>query len=151
MRMTGRGGAQDFVEAAKWFRAAADNGNAPAQNNLGWLFSTGQGVAEDREEAIKWFQLAAEQGLSLAQNNLGLVLMARTGEGRNSAAAEGWLKKSAEHGDLRGNVCLRFYTLHRRKESRIIRKPSNGWRSPLPRDSRWRNISSARCPRRDWA
>jgi hypothetical protein len=42
----GRGVAQSDVEAARWCRKAADQGNAGAQFNLGIMFAQGSGVAQ---------------------------------------------------------------------------------------------------------
>jgi len=35
---------QDDVEAAKWYRLAAEQGYAPAQANLGVMYRNGEGV-----------------------------------------------------------------------------------------------------------
>src|SRR5215472_6965852 len=40
----GRGVPQDYAEAAKWFRKAADQGNADAQYGLGLLYFKGLAV-----------------------------------------------------------------------------------------------------------
>ena len=53
---------QDDIESSKWFRLAAEQGNAVAQNNIGLNYVRGKGVVKDYSEAKKWFQLAAEQG-----------------------------------------------------------------------------------------
>jgi hypothetical protein len=50
---------QDAVQAVKWFRLAADQGDARAQLNLGIMYDNGQGVPKDYVEAHKWFNLAA--------------------------------------------------------------------------------------------
>jgi hypothetical protein len=42
----GRGVAQSDAKAARWFRKAADQGNAGAQYNLGAIFAQGRGVAQ---------------------------------------------------------------------------------------------------------
>ena len=42
---TGQGVVKDEEEAAKWFRKAADQGYAPAQYNLGGMYTKGNGVA----------------------------------------------------------------------------------------------------------
>ena len=62
---------QDFAEAVKWRRLAADQGHADAQNNLGFCYFNGKGVKQDFVEAVKWWRLAAEQGDADAQNSLG--------------------------------------------------------------------------------
>ena len=50
---------QDDLEALRWFHAAAEQGNARAQYNLGALYAEGRGVTQDDVSAHKWFDLAA--------------------------------------------------------------------------------------------
>ena len=57
-------------EAAKWYRSAAEQGQAEAQALLGSMYTQGDGVAKDKAEAEKWFKLAAKQGNQLAEKNL---------------------------------------------------------------------------------
>lgn len=59
------------TEAAFWFRKAADQGYANAQDALGWLYHSGEGVPQDDAEAVIWWRRAAEQGYADAQYNLG--------------------------------------------------------------------------------
>jgi TPR repeat protein len=54
----GQGVEPDFTEAAKWLRKAADQGDAYAQVNVGWLYANGQGVAQDDTQALMWSTLA---------------------------------------------------------------------------------------------
>jgi uncharacterized protein len=58
----GQGGPQNHKTAVKWYRLAAEQGNASAQYNLGVMYEKGQGVPQDYKTAVKWFRLAAEQG-----------------------------------------------------------------------------------------
>jgi hypothetical protein len=62
MFSNGQGVAQDYAEAVRLYRLAADQGDADAQFNLGVMFEYGQGVAKNRAEAIRWYRLAAAQG-----------------------------------------------------------------------------------------
>ena len=62
----GQGVAQDYAEAVKWYRKAADQGFAPAQFNLGLMYAQGLGVAQDKSFAHMWLSLAAAQGLVAA-------------------------------------------------------------------------------------
>jgi uncharacterized protein len=55
----------------KWYRKAADQGNANAQFNLGKMYDDGDGVPQDHAEALKWYLKAADQGNASAQFNLG--------------------------------------------------------------------------------
>ena len=87
---SGQGVPQDFKEAIRWYRLAADQGlikaqeklnsllkkSAKAQINfgLGMRFESGEGVPQDFEEAIRRYQLAADLGLIKAQEKLNLLL-----------------------------------------------------------------------------
>jgi TPR repeat protein len=51
----------------RWFRKAADQGDAPAQNNIGWLYAKGEGVPRDLGQAREWMQKAAANGNELAK------------------------------------------------------------------------------------
>ena len=46
----------------KWYRRAAEQGNALAQNNLGLAYAKGNGVPQDYVLAHMWWNLAAAQG-----------------------------------------------------------------------------------------
>ncbi len=62
MYEAGRGGLkQDYVEAERWHRRAAEQGDPFAQASLGILLRFGKGVAQDDIEAYKWLYLAAAQ------------------------------------------------------------------------------------------
>ena len=56
--------------ALKWFRLAAEQGLAEAQNDLGYMYKEGQGVTQDYKEALKWYRLAAEQGHAEARKKI---------------------------------------------------------------------------------
>ena len=62
MYENGNGVPQDYAEAVKWYRKAADQGYARAQNNLGVMYNRGQGVPQDYVMAHMWFNLAAALG-----------------------------------------------------------------------------------------
>jgi TPR repeat protein len=70
MAFDGNGTPQDYVEAANWFRIAAEQDYAVAQNNLALMYENGQGVSQDYAEAIKWYRKAAENGDVNALTNL---------------------------------------------------------------------------------
>lgn len=55
---------QDFAEAAKWYRLAAEGGHAAAQKKLGLFFASGKGVDQNYVEAEKWLRKAAAQGVA---------------------------------------------------------------------------------------
>jgi hypothetical protein len=55
---------QDYVEAAKLYRKAAEQGYDDAQKYLGDMYYKGQGVPQDYVEAYKWFNLASPDSSS---------------------------------------------------------------------------------------
>lgn len=55
----------DFAEAVVWFRLAAEQDNAAAQDNLGDLLLNGEGVERNVTEAYKWYYLAARDNPGL--------------------------------------------------------------------------------------
>ena len=69
----GQGISQNRVEAAKWYKKAAEQENVDAQYRLGNMFFYKVGIPEDIDEAIKWYKKAAEQGDIKAQKKLGEI------------------------------------------------------------------------------
>ena len=46
----------------KWFRLAAEQGDAQAQNNLGVMYKNGKGVLQDNTMAHMWYNIGAANG-----------------------------------------------------------------------------------------
>lgn len=65
----GRGVAQDYGEAVKWYRLAAAQGHPAAQFNLAGMYLDGLGVAQDHVRAYMWFALGAGAGYPGAAKN----------------------------------------------------------------------------------
>ena len=101
----GRGVAQNYGQAARWFRSAANQGFAGAQTHLGLMYQHGRGVAQDDSAAAKCYRRAAEQGDVEAQTNLGGLY----GEGRGVAQGR---RRSRAHG--------------------FVTPPNRDWRPPKP-------------------
>ncbi|MGA2774369.1 MAG: tetratricopeptide repeat protein [Bryobacteraceae bacterium] len=66
-------------EAAKWYRLAAQQGDAGSQRELGQMCLEGRGVPQSDTEALKWLHMAADQGEADAQ--LSLARMYKDGRG----------------------------------------------------------------------
>ena len=60
----------NYEKAAFWYRKAAEQGHADAQNNLAARYATGTGVTKDLAEALKWYRAAAAQGHPTAGHTL---------------------------------------------------------------------------------
>lgn len=96
--LDGLGVPQDFREAAKWTRLAAEQGLAVAQDNLGISYVEGRGVSQDFVEAVKWFTRAAEQGYEEAQHNLGWMYAVGQGVPHDYTEAAKWCRLAAGQG-----------------------------------------------------
>ncbi len=84
-------------EALKWYEKSAEQGYAPAQNNLGFLYVRRAEATKSQDlkmrnlkNAEKWFKLAAEQGYAPAQFNLYIIL--------DKQEVLDWLVKAAKQG-----------------------------------------------------
>ena len=99
MYYQGQGVAQDYAEAARWYRKAAELGVTKAQFNLGVMYARGRGVALDYAESARWYRKAAEQGDVSAQFNLGVMYHQGQGVAQDYAEAIRWISKAAEQGD----------------------------------------------------
>lgn len=94
---------QDWDAAARWFAAAADQGDALSAHSLGVLHDRGRLGPEARAQASRWFRQAAEGGHVPAQFALGAVLA----EADDPEAAI-WFARAAEagHTEARFNHAL---------------------------------------------
>ena len=88
-----------MAEAVRWFRMAAEQGDARGQANLGNMYANGEGVLIDEAEAVRWFRLAAEQGHAGSQLNLGVMYAKGQGVLKDEAGAARWLRLAAEQGE----------------------------------------------------
>ena len=113
----GQGVPQDDEQTVVWFRKAAEQGHAFAQNNLAMMYIAGRGLPQDAEEAAAWYRKAAEQGDPFAQHNL--AEMYYNGQGvpqdvvqeykwRDLAAAHTSPANQAQYADLRDATAERM-------------------------------------------
>lgn len=63
--------AQDPVQAASWFRRAAEQGHGEAQFALAFMYSEGRGVKRSAADARLWFRRAEASGVLMARSYLG--------------------------------------------------------------------------------
>jgi hypothetical protein len=85
---SGKGVPKDFVEMAKWYRKAADQGYNIAQGFLGTAYKHGWGVPQDYVQAYLWFQLAAAHGWPASDRDIVAAKMtpAQIAEAKKAAA-----------------------------------------------------------------
>jgi hypothetical protein len=114
MHAEGYGVPQNRTEAAKWYRRAAEHGDALAQYELGVIYAQGRrapkiidasgmalvwgadadGVSQDYAEAARWYRMAAMQGHYAAQYNVGAMYHGGQGVEQDHAAAVKWYRKA---------------------------------------------------------
>jgi TPR repeat protein len=97
---------RNYAEAVKWYRKAAEQGDAWAQNCLGVCYYFGRGVEQSYSEATKWYRKAAEQGDTNAQCNLGECYDCGRGVEKSYYEAAKWYRKAAEQGDANAQYNL---------------------------------------------
>ncbi len=136
-----QGEALDFVQAARWYRRAANQDHALAQFNLGVMFARGQGMPPDQAAAADWMLKAAEGGDAGGQHNLGVRCQRasldpfRLGAAESRIEAYKWSCLAAAQG-YRGSLtaCQRVTLTMTRAEfdegnpraaAFVVRKPSD--------------------------
>ena len=104
----GQGVAQDYKEAVKWYRLAANQGDAESQTKLGIMYSQGLGVTQDYKKAFSWYQKAAEQGNVQGQFVLGNMYAHNEGAKQDFIRAYMWSSLAALGGyaDAEKNLAI---------------------------------------------
>ena len=103
MYANGIGVLQDDVEAVRWQRRAAEQGDASAQSLMGLVHEDGRGVPQDYVEAVRWYRRAAEQDNASAQVTLGFFYSLGRSVLQDNVLAHMWLNLGASKlsGELR--------------------------------------------------
>ncbi len=73
----------------------AEQGNAEAQESLGWAYAHGYGIPEDQIKSAYWHRMAAMQGNSDAQGALGVAYANGRGVPLDYVTAYMWYNISA--------------------------------------------------------
>jgi hypothetical protein len=88
----------DYATAMRLWRPLAEQGDAVAQYNLGFIYTNGQGVPQDDVAAASWYRKAAEQGYPAAQFKLGSMYFDGRGVQQDYVRALMWLNLAAARG-----------------------------------------------------
>ena len=86
----------DDLEAAKWYRKAAEKNNPEATLSVGVCYDLGKGVEKNLQEAVKWYRKAADLGNGAAMWNLGRCYEKGEGVEKSIDQAVYWYKKGAD-------------------------------------------------------
>ena len=125
---------RDYETAVRLLRPLAQQGNAWAQEKLGFLYSIGFGVIKNYAEAARLYKLAADQGNADGQNSLGLSYLYGKGVRQNDAEALRLFKLAADQGKAVARVNLGLlYEQGRGVVQNYPECPSGGFASLLNR------------------
>lgn len=99
MYVDGKGNVvKNNVEAEKWFRMAAESGDAAAQTNLAAM----EEAKQNHTEAMSWYSKSAKQGYALGQANLAKMYLDK----KNYTEAAKWFRKAADQGYADAQIVL---------------------------------------------
>lgn len=98
------------------FLAAAKQGDATAQLDLGYFYDTGTGIKPNRSLALRWYKQAYRQGRGAAASNIGTIFR---DEGRLRQALA-WFERAAKLGDSDANLEIARILLHRKRAEEAI-------------------------------
>jgi TPR repeat protein len=88
----------DPMQAAVWYRRAADAGSATAMYSLGRMNESGTGMARDYVQAVSWYRRAAGAGYAQGMSAMGRMYQNGTGVEKDDAQALTWFRKAAVTG-----------------------------------------------------
>lgn len=100
----GTGVLEDYKEAMKWYRLAAEQSYAQAQISLGGMHESGEGVRKNLVLAYMWYNIAVANTSDLLPKYRGLPT-----EGRNSVEAHMTAKQVAEAQELAGKCTAKKF------------------------------------------
>ncbi|PYJ80349.1 MAG: hypothetical protein DME22_24215 [Verrucomicrobia bacterium] len=96
----------DFVQAAKWYRLAAQQTHLVAIGSLGAFYMEGRGVPRDYDLAERLFKQAMEGGNVRAKLNLGQLYVEKGYRTNMFESGIRLIHEAAEAGDFRGQAEL---------------------------------------------
>lgn len=112
-----QGVAQDYNQMRRWYRAAADQGDADAQFWLAVADLNGWGAPKNDPQSFALLLSAARQGHAEAQTQLGVSYRDARGTARNMDEAESWFRKAAEQGSEGAKRSLATLPEYRRADA----------------------------------
>jgi TPR repeat protein len=86
---------QNYKEAVKWYKMAAEQGNSEAQACLGNCYYFGIGINKNYEEAVNYYRKSANQGDKEGESGLGDCYYFGRGVNKNYKTAVEYYTKSA--------------------------------------------------------
>jgi tetratricopeptide (TPR) repeat protein len=90
--------AKNWNEAMRFYRLAAEEGNATAMAGISGMYHQGAGVKQDFTESLRWARMAAEKGDQFAMGMVGVQYASGEGVTKDCDVAKQWLEKAASGG-----------------------------------------------------
>lgn len=100
---------KSYVEAFKWYEAAAKQGNPDGINGVGCCYNGGLAVEKNEEYAVQLFAKAADKGSERAQYNLAKAYYSGKGIDSDWEKAYFLFKKLAENGERNSQYMVGKY------------------------------------------
>jgi len=125
------------VEAAIWFRRAAEQGSAEAALQLGDMYATGRGVDEDATAAFGWFLRAAEAGSARAQFAAASAYERGDGVEADDVEAARWYARAAEQGEIAAQYNLALHYEYGRGVAKDLAAAARWLQSAAEGGSSW--------------
>jgi uncharacterized protein len=101
----------EYATALRRLSPLAEQGDARAQFDIGFMHAFGWGVPRNPAEAITWYRKAADQGLAVAQHFLGIAYVNGEGVRSDDAEAVRWFARAAAQGFAQARYMLGMMTM----------------------------------------
>ena len=88
----------DYYTARRLWQPLAEQGDALAEYNIGYMHYNGHGGNKDYGEAVKWYTLSALHGNNIARYALGVIYESGEIIDKDYKYAEAWYKLAADAG-----------------------------------------------------
>lgn len=98
--------AKQYIEAADYYRGAANLGSPVALFQLGGMYERGEGVVKDISEAVRWYERAVYAGSAAAAKNLAGIYFDGNGVSKDLEKAAYFYTRAGDLGDSNS-----YYTL----------------------------------------
>lgn len=99
-------GVDCWKKANEWFIKSAEQGFAPAQNELAYSYESRRGVDTDYEKAAYWYEKAAEQGYQSALMSLGTLYYYGRGVEQNTQKAISLWQQAYDQGYIYASASI---------------------------------------------
>ncbi len=118
--------AKNYSPAFEIFKRLANDGYAPAQDKLAWMYQNGWGVEQNYTQAVSWFRKAAEQGNTEAITSMGLMYIKGWGVPQDYDLSLEWYSRAAAKGSEVAKRRVNSILLLRENKQKIALIERNG-------------------------